>query len=286
MLPTGLVAGIEGMVRRWRRRERQRLADGLLRAALLEIRFLSLNRDGAGDPEGRMAQITMIADACHSLPGAAALPRRPDGFDPFVYLWQTASPDQREWLRRQLDWLDADSRWLVHAPPWPGPAVPPAEGPRLRRRGWRFPRKPGAYATLDTETLRKLALEAAALEPPGRKSPGWLLAHLEPQARHVVRASQPREPLLLPHGPADLRQYRSLLRMQDGATVVGHLRLRESAFSALPRNLSFVQRLKLAAAPPTYNARDAYLWSRDHRASAPDCPQCAGTPPPPGHAER
>jgi hypothetical protein len=107
-----------------------------------------------------------------------------------------------------------------------------------------------------------------------------LLAHLDPQARHIARPSHRGEPLFVPQGLADIRQYRCLLRMIDGATVVGRLRLRESRLTARPRNLSLVQRLKLAAAPRAHHERDTYLWSRDHRVSAPYCPTCASAPSP------
>jgi hypothetical protein len=70
--------------------------------------------------------------------------------------------------------------------------------------------------------------------------------------------------------------------MRDGATVVGHPRLRKSSFAALPANLSLAKRLQLAATPRRRHERDLYLWGRDHRAADPDCPDCArlpGTPP-------
>lgn len=38
----------------------------------------------------------MIADICHNLP--ANLTSRPDSFDPFGYLWQTANDHKRQWL--------------------------------------------------------------------------------------------------------------------------------------------------------------------------------------------
>ncbi|SRR5216683_597360 len=96
---------------------------------------------------------------------------------------------------------------------------------------WRVPRTLREVVALDTASLR--VPEAAAREPPGRKSPGHVLAHLDPAGRHVVRASRPGEPLFLPPGPGDLRQYRGLLQMIDGSVVVGHLRLCTSSFAAL-----------------------------------------------------
>jgi hypothetical protein len=88
--------------------------------------------------------------------------------------------------------------------------------------------------------------------------------------------------LFLPPGPDDLRQYRGLLRMRDGAIVVGHLRMRESSFGALPANLSRIDRYRLAATPPRRRERDVYLWGRNHDTTEPSCAECAtATPAPP-----
>jgi hypothetical protein len=269
------------MARRWRRRTRQRVATELVRSALLEIRMLAFNPDLSTHPEGHLAEINLIADVCHNLPGAASVPVS-DGYDHFVYIWQTASPDQQRWLREHLDDLGVDYRYLAESPPWPPPPRTPAQRPSLGRHGLRFPSDLGAFASVDTTTLQELAREAHALEPPGRKSPEWTLAHLHPHGHHIVRPSRRGEPLFLPPGPEDLRQYRGLLEMRDGATVVGHPRLRKSSFAALPANLSPVKRLQLAATPRRRHERDLYLWGRDHRAADPDCPDCArltGTPP-------
>lgn len=262
------------MARRWRRRERQRVVTELVRAALLEIRMLATNPDLSEHPDGHLAEIGLIADVCHNLPGAASVPVA-DGYDHFVYIWQTASADQQRWLRTHLDDLGVDYRYLAESPPWPPPATPPAQRPRLARRGWRFPRDPGAFVAVDTTKLQELVREANALEPPGRKSPERMLAHLHPHGHHVLRASRKGEPLFLPPGPDDLRQYRGLLQMRDGATVVGHLRLRASSFAALPANLSLVKRYQLAATPRRSHERDVYLWSRDHRTADPNCRECA-----------
>jgi len=126
----------------------------------------------------------------------------------------------------------------------------------------------------DTASLRVLVLEAAALEPPGRKSPASVLAHLDPVGRHVVRASRPGEPLFLPPGPGDLRQYRGQLQMIDGRVAVSHLRLRASGFAALPSNLRLAEQIRLAARVPRRGEHDVYLWARDHRAADPQCRLC------------
>jgi hypothetical protein len=269
------------MARGWRRRDRERVVAGLLSSALVEIRTLAFNPDLARHPDGHLAEIRMIADVCHNLAGAAPV-RAPNEFDPFIWTWQQANADQKRWLREHLDDLGVDYSHLELAEPWPPPATAPAMGPRWSRRGWRFPRDPDAFIAVHTTPLAGLLREADALEPPGRKSPEWLLAHLHPDALHIVRACSPTDLLFLPSGPGDLRQFRGLLRMRDGAIVVGHLRLRESSFGALPANLSRIDRYRLAATPPRRRERDVYLWGRNHDATEPDCAECAtATPAPP-----
>lgn len=145
----------------------------------------------------------------------------------------------------------------------------------------RVPRTLREFVAVDTERLRALVLEAAALEPPGRKPPGHMLAHLDHAGPHLVRPSRPGEVRFLPPGPDDLCQYRYLLRMIDGATVVGHVRLRPSSFAALPTNLPVTERLLLAGSVPRPHERDVYLWARDHHAADPSCVLCAAGSEPP-----
>lgn len=91
------------MTRPWTPRERMRAATGLMRNAFLEIRVLAWRPDTAPHEGDALAQIGMIADACHNLPGAVRRRLGSDsGPDPFVYLWHTASPEQRRWLAAQL----------------------------------------------------------------------------------------------------------------------------------------------------------------------------------------
>lgn len=261
------------MSKRWGRRDRERIVRELLRHALLEIRLIAARPEDTDDP---LARIHLITDVCHRLPGALSA-RTDDGFDPFVYMWQTANDQQRQWLTARFNALGVDHDYLVEAPRWPAPAAAPAMRPRLRRGGWQLPRHPNEFVKLDTATLRTLVLVADAVGPPGRARSDWLLAHLHPDGPHIVRPSCPSEPLFLPEGPGDLRQYRALLRMLDGATVIGHLRLPASTVADLPAGLSIGQRWLLAATPSRSRDRDAYLWDRDHRATDPDCPHC--TPP-------
>ncbi|MET8835137.1 hypothetical protein ABZV78_14645 [Micromonospora sp. NPDC004540] len=246
---------------------------GLLSAALLEIRMLAFRPDLSRHPDGHLAEIHLIADVCHNLPRAAAV-RAANGFDPFVYMWQTATADQQRWLSGHLKSLGVDHRYLVQNPSWPPPVTTPAQRPRLARRGWRIPRNPGGFVAVDTAKLGELVREAHALEPSGRKSPEWTIAHLRPEGQHILRPSRLGEPLFLPDGPGDLRQYRGLIQMRDGATVVDHLRIRESSFASLPAKLSPIDRWLLAAAPYGSRERDVYLWGRDHRSAEPDCSQC------------
>ena len=269
------------MATRWGRRERTRIVNGLLRLALIEIRYLARQPETAEDRGGALDRIGMIADACHNLPGAERIhPRTPYDLDPFVYLWQTSTPAQRKWLIARFQSLDVDYQYLLDSAPWPPPARTPAMRPRLRRRGARVPHTLSEYVALDTATLRSLTLEAAALEPSGRKRPEHTLAHLDPAGRHLVRASRPGEVLFLPAGPHDLHQYRGLLQMMDGATIVGHLRLRASSFASLPSNMTVAERLRLAATVPQPHERDTHLWTRDHRATDPQCPLCRPSPTP------
>lgn len=259
-----------GVSSRWGRRNRERVVRRLLRNALLEIRMFAARPDDTDDPFGR---IHMIADVCHNLPGAVSA-RSDDGFDPFVYIWQTAKDRQRRWLTAQFNALGVDYRYLIEAPRWPPPATAPDMRPRMRRHGWRLPRDPGAFVSLDTTTLQTLVHAAEAFERPGATRPDWLLAHLDPHGPHILWPSRTGEPLFQQQGPDDLRQYRGLLRMADGALVVGHLRLRESTIATRPANLSIPRRWLLAATPSRARERDVYLWGRDHHATAPNCPQC------------
>jgi hypothetical protein len=118
------------VVKPWGRRERAHVANSLLAIALVEIRFLASHPESAEHPDGALAQIGMIADACHNLPGVGAIhPRSAYDEDPFVYLWQTATAAQRRWLTRQFEALGVDYRYLADSAPWPPPARAPARRP-------------------------------------------------------------------------------------------------------------------------------------------------------------
>jgi hypothetical protein len=159
------------MAKPWTRRERVRAATGLMRNAFVEIRFLAWRPEMSTHPDGALAQIHMIADACHNLPGAAGFRPGPDsGPDPFIYLWQTASPEQRRWLAGQFSFLGLDYGYLSEAP-WPPAARSPSRRPRLGRGGMRFPRTLREFVALDTARFQALVRESAPLEPPGRVAP-------------------------------------------------------------------------------------------------------------------
>jgi hypothetical protein len=78
----------------------------------IDIRTIAHNPERIGDPAAALERIRMIADACHNLPGADRPRRRGSRPDPFSWTWQTASPDQREWLAEVSQPLELDTAWL------------------------------------------------------------------------------------------------------------------------------------------------------------------------------
>ncbi|MEV4757308.1 hypothetical protein AB0J86_19635 [Micromonospora sp. NPDC049559] len=259
-------------MRVWGRREREYVRAYLLHEALIEIRYLAFRPESAKHPDGHLEQIRVIADVCHNLPTAGGL--RPDEFDPFVWMWQTANAYQREWLTRHLDKLGVDYSYLIESPQLPRPATPPATRPAFRPGGWQLPRTPGGFKALDTVTLESLARELVVLEPSSSRYVERQLAHLQPDGRHILRARRKGETVHSSDGPEDFREYHALLTMVDGAVVVGRFQLRESSFAALPADLTRLRRFQLAAVPPRRGERDVYLWGRDHEATDAACSQC------------
>lgn len=242
--------------------------------AFIEIRYLARGPKGKEDPAAALERIGWLADACHNLPGVAgSRPPRWGETDAFIGPWKSSNPDQHAWMASVLKSAGLDTAWLAAAPPWP-PLVPPAERPRLARRGVRFPRELREYAELDTEALRALLVDAREHGSRPKLAPGSELTHVAPDGRHLLRAVRRGEMLF---GPAreGLAEYRCLLRMDDGAVVVARFRLRPAAFAAVPRGLSLIRRLWLTASVPQRHERDTYLWNRDHQADSPDCPICA-----------
>jgi len=90
--------------------------------------------------------------------------------------------------------------------------------------------------------------------------------HAEPGAEHMLMPRQPGQPFDPPE--PGISKFDCLLRMQDGETIVVHLRFENALFDALPAR-------RRALRWTTLN-RDGYLWVRDHAAEG--CPICAARP--------
>lgn len=268
--------------RPWSRATRQQVIETLLRYAMVEIRALAYAPDMASHPDGHLVEIGLIADVCHNLPGAAE-PQPVGEYDALVWTWQTANQLQKSWLRRRLNRIDVDLSFLELAPILPRPATAPDTRPHWG--AWHWPRDPGAFVAADTTMLSELVRRARAAETTDpRFGPARgafiesMLRHLHPEGRHILRRSRPDETRFVPDGPGDLRQYRAVLTMCDGAVIVDHPRLRTSDVDTLPTNLGLIRRLQLAAVPRRSRERDAGLWMNAHREANPDCPLCPPSP--------
>nr|MDT0659266.1 hypothetical protein [Micromonospora sp. DSM 115978] len=259
----------------WSRDQRRAAIAALLSAAMIEIRTLASMPDRSKHPDGHLAEIRLIADVCHNLPLADQ--PRPDGeYDGLVYTWQTANDFQRSWLRKHFAQAGIDTTFLEQAPRLPRPATAPDTRPTWRH--WQVPRDPKSFIAVDSMTLINLVRQAHAVErhdptygPVRTAFVEWVLGHLHPDGRHILRLSRHDETHFRPDGPGDLRQYRVLVTMNDGALIVDHPRLRAADVAALPNNLRLLRRLQLAAVPSRGQERDAGLWARHHRATHPAC---------------
>lgn len=259
----------------WSRDERRAAIAVLLSTAMIEIRALASRPESSKHPDGHLAEIRLIADVCHNLPGADQPP--PAGeYDGLVWTWQTTDKFQRTWLRKQFTRAGIDTAFLEQALPLPRPATAPDTRPTWRQ--WQWPRDPDAFIAVDSATFAKLVHLAQARDHDdpvhGRARTAfieWFLDHLHPDGQHLLRPNRQGETLFRPDGPDDLRQYRALVTMRDGALIVDHPRLVASAVAALPSNLPMLRRLQLAAVPPRGHERDAGLWARQHRATHPEC---------------
>ncbi|MEU6073910.1 hypothetical protein [Micromonospora sp. NPDC047074] len=242
---------------------------------MIEIRALASRPDFSKHPDGHLTEIRLIADVCHNLPGADK-PRPAGEYDGLVWTWQTANDFQRAWLRTHFAHAGIDTSFLEQAPRLPRPATAPDTRPTWKR--WQWPRGPRTFIAVDSNTLADLERQARAVD---RQDPThgpvraafleWFLDHLHPDGRHILRPSRQGETFFRPDGPDDLRQYRALVTMRDGALIVDHPRLRASDVAALPANLHLLRRLQLAAVPPRRQERDVGLWARHHRATHPEC---------------
>jgi hypothetical protein len=91
---------------------------GLLRLALLEIRFLTapLIEDQSNDALlKRRDQINEIADTCHNLPGLLNPEQRHQLIDLLRHNWEASSPRKRRWMRHCWDHLGYDYGWLIES---------------------------------------------------------------------------------------------------------------------------------------------------------------------------
>ncbi|GAA1657708.1 hypothetical protein GCM10009828_104700 [Actinoplanes couchii] len=235
----------------------------LLSAGMLQIRALASRPERSRHPDGHLAEIRLIADICHNLPGADR-PRPIGEYDPLVWAWQTSDDFKRSWIRRHLAEAGIGVEFLERAP-LPPPAASPETRPTWKR--WQLPRDPAAFLAVDSNTFADLVRQAredvAAFE--------WFLDHLHPDGQHILRPRRPAETLLRADGPGDLRQYRALVTMNDGTLVVDHPRLRAADVAALPGNLPLLRRLQLAAVPPDRRELDAGRWASRHREENPKC---------------
>jgi hypothetical protein len=247
----------------------------LLSAAMIEIRALASRPESSKHPDGHLAEIRLIADVCHNVPGADQ--SKPAGeYDGLVWTWQTANEFQRTWVRKQFTRAGIDTTFLEQAAQLPPPATAPDSRPTWRR--WQWPRDPNAFIAVDSVAFASLVHRAQVRDHHnsvyGRVRTAfieWFLDHLHPSGQHILRPRRQAETLFRPDGPDDLRQYRALVTMRDGALIVDHPRLPASDVAELPTNLHMLRRLQLAAVPPCGHERDAALWARHHRATHPDC---------------
>lgn len=269
--------------RGWSRDQRRAAIAVLLSAAMIDIRALASRPDTSKHPDGHLTEIRLIADVCHNLPGADQ-PRPAGEYDGLVWTWQTANAFQRAWIRMHFSRAGIDTAFLEHAPRLPRPATAPDIRPTWKR--WQFPRDPKAFIAVDSNTLADLVRQARAVDHHhptyGQARTAfieWFVDHLHPDGRHVLRPRRHGETLFQPDGPDDLRQYRALVTMRDGARIVDHPRLRVSEVAALPANLHLLRRLQLAAVSPRRHERDVGLWARHHRATHPDCRDCIALDP-------
>jgi hypothetical protein len=235
--------------RRWNRRERERAAKRLMSQAFMEIRVLACTAKDKEDPADALERIRLLADACHNLPGVIGRrPPRPGDADPFIGPWR--HPHEQNWMARVLKSTDLETAWLDAASRWP-PVLAPMERPRLARCGIRLPRSLHEYTSVDTTRLRSLVNEALEGGSPLEARQSYLrllLAHVSPEGRHLIRAIRPGErPASASSG---LTEFRCLVRMNDRAIIAFRPQLRSEALTAIPRRLSPVRQLWLAASTP------------------------------------
>jgi hypothetical protein len=97
------------------------VAAQLVTNAILEIRSC------AGRGPEHLDRIYQLADIVHNLPdgmlGGGERGKDRSGYRTFRVMWETASAEQRAWLRSQFELLHYDYSYL-DKPPWPAPRKP------------------------------------------------------------------------------------------------------------------------------------------------------------------
>jgi hypothetical protein len=234
-----------------RRRAEHRAAAKLVTNAILEIRTYAAE----GDLE-HLTRIHQLADVVHNLPGGilggGERLREPYGYHTFRYMWETASPQQREWLKAQFDAINYNYSYLDQPP------SPPARK-EVRR----------STSAKEVATATILRLDTSSTETRIE------MRHADPNAIHILMPRERDEPRFHPDEPG-VWEYDCLLRMIDGETILVHLRFPTALFDALPA--------KPRSRRWTPPARDGYLWRKDHISGS--CPICAGEEGPPLGAVR
>lgn len=263
-------------IRRWRRRRNERrIALRLISEAVVQIRTCAFSREVCPDRDAALEHIRMLADTIHNLPGVFDRGTEPHGWPgpghyAFYYLWTTASPIQKEWLASTFSENGYDYSYLDRMDRWPA-YTEPATHLSVRRGSWRVPWEPSSVKVIDTATYAALLTEEfeGGLSP---KRPDLLIAHLDPDATHVLMPRRPDDNFFGPKQDG-VWEYRALIRMYDGELIVDGLRARTERIRAVPAGVSQREQVRLASLPVGRD-RDTYLWLRDHRVSRPDCPLC------------
>lgn len=110
-------------------RRRQRAATDasllLVQDALVQIRAMANLRQLIGPPAtddespDYHEHIHLIADVCENLPGHLRASTRGTPLEGLQYVWDSANPGQRQWLRTTLDRHGIDVTRLVSTTPKP-----------------------------------------------------------------------------------------------------------------------------------------------------------------------
>jgi hypothetical protein len=294
---------------RRRERRRQAAADAsllLVQEALVAIRTMAYLRqdlaagDGQDEPPGDYHErIRLIADVCHNLPGYLRTSSPGTAAEGLQYVWDTASPAQRQWLRDTLAHhglvitdLVVESGAPTPPPPRGGSRLPVSRQAAIMLGRWpvRTPRgeqplPPAARVlkAVDTQELCALYDDRRRLRLGLGKGSPWLRAHLDPTGTHYLVPDPadyywPSPAGKVPAGQIPIRGWQCsvLLRMVDGQQVKSMLSVLPERFSALPDNVPRREQLRLfhLIRATRYHT---YLWGQDHKAAC--SPQQCGYSP-------